>query len=193
MIVLFFLGFVLQGPPVDSALPSKPVLDNERVTVRAGMVAPGQPLGGDAGEDAVIVFMSSGSVKTPQGGAMHQAGDVLYLRAVDVRPEVMGAPLQAMRISLHRLAVPPLTNSSGYPEAFPRPGARKTLENDRVVMWDYRFTPGQPSPMHFHSRDTVVLYTEDGAVTSTTPDGMSTVNEHPCRPHHVQPRQSDPY
>ena len=46
------------------------------------------------------------------------------------------------------------------------------------MIWDYTFAAGQPSPMHFHSRDVVTIYTEDGAVTSTTPGGEAVVNEH---------------
>ena len=36
---------------------------------------------------------------------------------------------------------------------------------------------GQPTPMHFHSRDVVTIYTDDGAVTSTTPAGDTVTNE----------------
>jgi hypothetical protein len=31
--------------------------------------------------------------------------------------------------------------------------------------------------MHFHDKDVVVTYVADGALTSTTPDGQSTMNE----------------
>ena len=32
--------------------------------------------------------------------------------------------------------------------------------------------------MHFHDKDVVVVYLEDGALRSTDPAGQSTVNEH---------------
>ena len=72
---------------------------------------------------------------------------------------------------------PPLANASGYPLAFPRPHAKKLLENDKVVVWDYRWRPNEPSPMHFHDKDTLVVYEATGALQSTTPDGKTTVNE----------------
>jgi hypothetical protein len=183
MLVIALALFSLLQISTGSALTSSPVIENERVVVRAGSVEPGQRVSGAAGEDSYAVFIDPGSVRTPGGTLMHEAGDVVFTRAGDPAPEVVGAAVRVMIVTLHKVDVPPLANDSGYPEGFPRPGATKVFENDRVVIWDYTFTPGQPSPMHFHSRDTVVLYSGDGAVTSTTPEGVSTVNEHP--PGHI--------
>jgi hypothetical protein len=69
-----------------------------------------------------------------------------------------------------------MENKSGYPNAFPRPGSRKILENERVIIWDYTWTTGQPTPMHFHDKDALVVYLKNGALKSTTPDGKSVVN-----------------
>jgi hypothetical protein len=69
-------------------------------------------------------------------------------------------------------------NTSGVPNAFPRPGAVKLLEDARVVVWSYRWNPGQPSPMHFHDKDALVVYEEDSALQSTTPDGKSVINHY---------------
>jgi hypothetical protein len=82
-------------------------------------------------------------------------------------------------IELKDHAVPPLANTTGYPNAFPRPHVEKLLENDRVVVWSYHWTPGEPTPMHFHDKDVVVVYEEPTALKSTTPDGKSVVNEYP--------------
>ena len=72
--------------------------------------------------------------------------------------------------------MPPVPNPSGLPEAFPRPRSRKVLENPRVVVWDYTFERGDPSPMHFHPRDVVTIYLKEGALVSTTPDGTKSDN-----------------
>ncbi len=72
----------------------------------------------------------------------------------------------------------PIANTTGYPLAFPRPGSRKILENERVIVWDYTWTPGVATPMHFHDKDTVVVYLDDGDLKSTTPDGQATVNSY---------------
>ena len=73
--------------------------------------------------------------------------------------------------------MPPLANASGFPNAFPRPGVKKRLENDKVLVWDYTWTTGVPTPMHFHDKDVVVVYLENGALKSTTPDRQSVVND----------------
>src|ERR1700733_8132961 len=81
-------------------------------------------------------------------------------------------------VELKDHSVAPIENKTGYPNAFPRPHVKKLLENDRVIVWSYRWNPGEPTPMHFHDKDVVVVYLEDTALTSTTPDGAKTLNEY---------------
>ena len=73
---------------------------------------------------------------------------------------------------------PLYANKSGYPPAFPRPGSTKTLDNERVVFWNYSWTPNVPTPMHLHDKDVVVVFRYDGSLKSTTPDGKSVVNDY---------------
>src|SRR5580692_4154588 len=81
-------------------------------------------------------------------------------------------------IDLKNHPVAPLPNNSGYPNAYPRPHIEKILENDRVIVWRYRWNLGEPTPMHFHDKDVVVVYLEDSALKSTEPDGKSVLNEY---------------
>src|SRR5579864_7462831 len=81
-------------------------------------------------------------------------------------------------IDLKNHPVPPLANNSGYPNAYPRPHIEKLLENDRVIVWRYRWNLGEPTPMHFHDKDVVVVYLEDSALQSTEPNGKSVLNEY---------------
>ena len=81
-------------------------------------------------------------------------------------------------IDLKNHPVPPLANNSGYPNAYPRPHIEKILENDRVIVWRYRWNLGEPTPMHFHDKDVVVVYMEDTALKSTSPDGKVVINEY---------------
>jgi hypothetical protein len=81
-------------------------------------------------------------------------------------------------IDLKNHFVAPLANTSGYPNAYPRPHIEKLLENDRVIVWRYRWNLGEPTPMHFHDKDVVVVYLEDSALQSTEPDGKKVVNEY---------------
>jgi hypothetical protein len=83
-----------------------------------------------------------------------------------------------MVVDLKDHPVAPILNTSGYPLAFPRPGVKKLLENNRVIVWDYTWTTGVPTPMHFHDKDVVVLFLEDGDLKSTTPDGKDVVSSY---------------
>ena len=80
-------------------------------------------------------------------------------------------------IELKDLPVTPLPNETGYPLAFPRNHAKRLLENTQVVVWDYTWHPGEPTPMHFHDKDAVVVFEATGALKSTTPDGKSVITE----------------
>ena len=57
------------------------------------------------------------------------------------------------------------------PPAYPRAGASKLLENDRVVVWQIAWLKGQPSPLHRHIYDLVGLYYEPGDRMIIAPDG----------------------
>lgn len=146
---------------------SKPVIDNERVTVWDVTWAKGQTnpaLGHD--RDVVTVWIAGPKAGqaffTPKGNGGKGA-------------EVGGRSLE---IELKDNPVAPIENKTGYPLAFPRPHVKKLLENDRVIVWSYRWNPGEPTPMHFHDKDVVVVYLEDTALTSTKPDGDKTLNEY---------------
>jgi hypothetical protein len=86
-------------------------------------------------------------------------------------------PAKALVITLKDKKVAPIENKSGYQNAFPRPGSTKIYEDARVIVWDYRWTLGRPSPMHFHDKDVVVIYLDNGMLKSTTPDGKSVSNQ----------------
>jgi hypothetical protein len=86
-----------------------------------------------------------------------------------------GTPAHMVVVDIKDAPAGTLENKSGFPNAFPRPGSKKILENDRVVVWDYTWTLGQPTAMHFHDKDALVVYLKKGAVKSTTPDGKSDV------------------
>ena len=88
------------------------------------------------------------------------------------------AGVRTIVIDLKNYPVAPLPNNSGYPNAYPRPHIEKILENDRVIVWHYRWNLGEATPMHFHDKDVVVTYLEDSALQSTEPDGKTVLNEY---------------
>ena len=130
----------------------KPVIDNDRVTVwdltNSGIVQP---------FDAVVVSLSGSAEFLPKGMTPKAAG-------------------RSIMINLKDHPVAPIPNTSGYPLAFPRPGSKKILENDRVIVWDYTWTPGVATPIHFHDKDVVVVFLDDGDLSSTTLDRKVVVN-----------------
>jgi len=145
---------------------AKPVIDNERVTVwdvtwTKGITNPAR--GHD--RDAVVLLIEGPKARTAS-----------FSPKTDRRGE-RGAG-RSLVIELKDFPVAPLENKTGYPLAFPRPHVKKLLENDRVIVWSYRWNPGEPTPMHFHDKDVVVVYLEPTALTSTTPAGAKTLNDY---------------
>ena len=142
---------------VQATAQNTPIIDNERVTVwdTISTLPP-------AKHDFVAVSLSK------KGTAiLGHKGDI---------PGEPGA--HTVVIELKDTVVPSLPNNSGYPNAFPRPHVVKLLENDKVIVWSYRWNPGEPTPMHFHDKDVVVVYEDDTALKSTTPDGKSVIHEY---------------
>jgi hypothetical protein len=135
---------------------AEPILDNERVTVWDSTVALAP-----AAHDFVQVSLA----RKGTASSGHR-GDT---------PGKSGS--RTIVIELKNVIVPPLANESGYPLAFPRKHAKKLFENPQVIVWDYAWRPDEPTPMHFHDKDAVVVFEATGALKSTTPDGKSAITE----------------
>src|SRR6267154_2151738 len=61
-------------------------------------------------------------------------------------------PAKAIVITLKDKVVAPIANTSGFPNAFPRPNNKKVYEDARVIVWDYTWAPGDT---RFNLRDRV--------------------------------------
>jgi hypothetical protein len=157
------LAMLFQG---GSQTTPKPVIENDRVAV---WDVPDSPAVQEF--DAVIVSLSGKAVFVPRG-ATSKTG-VKIAGAKSVGQKNAG---RFIVIDLKDDPVAPIENTTGYPLAFPRPGSKKILENARVIVWDYTWTSGEATPMHFHDKDVVVVYLDDGDLQSTTPDGQIVVN-----------------
>ena len=189
MITNFFALFLLIGASFQNlphAYPregAKQLIDNERVTVWDVTLEKGKPspmhehkydlVGVDLSDATVRVVNPDG---TSQTGAA-KVGQVVSLKrgTTHIEETTSATPRHAIVIDLKDAKVPPIQNKSRYPLAFPRDGARKVMETDRVIVWDYTWTPDVPTPMHFHDKDVVVVFLEDGDLKSTTPDGKAVV------------------
>jgi hypothetical protein len=156
LILMALFGFALSGAPVFAAEPAPAVIDNERVKVfdTTESIAP-MP------DDFVAISFAEGTAIFGRAG------------------ETAGVPgFRTIVIDLKNHPVAPLANNTGYPNAYPRPHIDKLLENDRVIVWHYRWFLNDPTPMHFHDKDVVVVYLENSPLQSTEPDGKAVVNEY---------------
>src|SRR5438477_1292727 len=63
------------------------------------------------------------------------------------------------------------TPAADLPPAYPRAGAVKILDNDRVQVWNIAWLKGQPSPLHRHIYDLIGVYYEPGDRIITSPEG----------------------
>ena len=54
------------------------------------------------------------------------------------------------------------------------PASREILENDKVLVEEVVFAPGDDEPEHTHAFDLVLVFIAGGFLESTTPDGKVT-------------------
>jgi hypothetical protein len=155
---LLLCAILLQASPQTAP---KPLIDNDRVTVwEVKGPAVMQPA------DAIVVSLSGGAEFVAKGAKPKLAGDRLIV------------------IDLKDHPPDPIPNTTAYPLAFPRTGSKKLFENERVIVWDFTWTPGVATPMHFHDKDAVIVMLEDGDLQSTTADGH--VDLYPYKPDTVR-------
>jgi predicted metal-dependent enzyme (double-stranded beta helix superfamily) len=184
-LLLAFAAAPLQNlPPSTPRDGAKQLIDNNRVAVWDVTLEKGKPtamhehrynmVGINLTDATLKVVNRVGRVST----RISRKGELISAQkgSADSQEVTSTEPWHAIMIDLKDAVVPPLANNSGYPEAFPREGAKKLLDNARVTVWDYSWPPGTPSTMHFHSKDVVVVYLGDGDLSSTTPDGRTVVN-----------------
>lgn len=158
-----------------------PVIDNSRVTVRDITLSPGTAaLTLKHAHPYVTMFLEGGSLRINGQVETHRVGDAVYRPAGSEIDQALSGRPRLVVVDLNETQPPPpLPNPTQYPLAFPRPGVKKVLENDRVIVWNYAWQPGKPTPMHFHDKDVVVIYRSEGTLDSVTPDG-----KHAVTPHH---------
>lgn len=179
-IVLWFAAICMTAPPIPSESPATPLVDNQRITTW-DVSSPSQPMRHE--HDFITVYVTGGTfqITRPDGTsvtASKNTGDVEFDAKGTMYRAIQPHGARRIEIELKDHAVAPLANTSGYPDAFPREGVKKVLDNDRVTIWDVVWLPGKATPMHFHGKDAIAVYLERGALKATTLDGQSVVNEY---------------
>lgn len=170
-------ALTLLAAPALAQVPA-PVIDNARVTVRDIALAPGRmgPAIPHAG-DYVVLYFDGGRIHGADGRMKtHPAGDAAFGHGGQTQDMAMGAPAREIVVDLKDAPSNTVPNTTGLPNGFPREGARKVFENDKVIVWNYAWQIGKPTPMHFHNSEIVVAYGGDGDIKATTPGGKSAIS-----------------
>ena len=81
----------------------------------------------------------------------------------------------ATKLLLAVLVSAGLALAQSYSHAFPRKGATKLFENDRVMVWDATWPIGVDQPIHQHKYDMAGVYLRYGKIKVTALDGKVTV------------------
>jgi len=160
------------------AQSAAPVIDNVRVTVHDVVLQPGsQAAAIEHAGDYVILYFEGGRIRAANGKtATHPSGGAMFGHGGSTSDTALGKPAHEIVVDLKDSPSNTVPNTTGLPPAFPRPGSKLILENDRIRVWNYKWLPGKPTPMHFHNTEVVVAYRGNGDVASTTPDGKTAVN-----------------
>ncbi len=145
-----------------------PLIQNERVTVWDQLRFPAAT----AAVDTVVID--------------HAAKKATFYEKSSAIP---GASARQIRIDLKDVPGVTERNTTAFSNAFPRPGSKKLIENPRVIVWEYEWAPNIATPMHFHDKDVVVVYFEDGTLRSTTDKGDATDNAYTSTTVRFNPRK----
>jgi len=179
LLVSLILAQAATLPPPFPREGAKKLLDNERVTVwevtwSKGMKTPlhRHPF------PTVGVVLDPGSLKmtledqSVRESALGPRGQAVFAPAgfTHVEEGQSDAPPRAVIVELKGAPAEPMAIPAGVARAFPREGATKLLDNERVTVWNVTWPSGS-APMHFHDSDVVVVAIADGTTKSTPQTG----------------------
>jgi quercetin dioxygenase-like cupin family protein len=170
--ICFVLSAILLAqtyPPPYPRENTKKVLANDRVIVWDVTWPKGQPTAMHEHRlDQLSVTLRGGTVRVSKLGgpvAVNQStvGSVAFTPHGTVHMEegLSDVPQHKIMLELQPSTAPP-TN------AVPREGAVKLLENDRVIVWDFTWKPGQRVAHPADPFDSVTVFLEGGVLRSGT-------------------------
>lgn len=154
-----------------------PVIDNARVTVRDIHIKKGEtaPVISHAG-DYVVLYVNGGRIRsTDNKTPSPAAGSAVAGQGGATADTALDGDVREVVVELKNAPSNTVPNNTGLPPGFPREGAKKVFENNKVNVWNYTWHIGKPTVMHFHNTEIVVVYLGDGDVAAATPDGKRTV------------------
>ena len=172
-----------QLPPAFPRDGAKKILENDRVIVWDMQLRKGQRAAMHTHPyDIVSVTLTPGGHQ--DNGAdgvseerMFKMGDVRFTPKGRTHFEVglTDPPRRAIVTELKPVApggAPAARGASKYPPAYPREGARKILENERVILWDVTLENNRRTEMHDHPYDFMSVTLTPGAIRDVGSDGV---------------------
>ncbi len=122
--------------------------------------------------DYLSVTLAQGTVKVTERdgrstvGPPAPVGFVRFNRngIVHIEEGVSDQPRHAIMVELKPGGESARAPAEDLPGMFPRKGVVKLLENERVSVWDFTWTPGQQIPRYRQYRDTVIVYLKGGVI-----------------------------
>ena len=155
--VVIALAVCQSGAHVRAQDRSAKIFENERVVIWNVARDTWDPSPfRERGLAAILVSVADGTVHFTEPGDTRAAGN----------------PAAAVLIELKDHRVRTLVPPRGVAPAFPRQGATNIIDNERIAVWDVRWTTGMKTPVHFHDKDVVAVYLCAGTVRSLPLEGQ---------------------
>jgi quercetin dioxygenase-like cupin family protein len=169
--VAFIASLKAQGlPPGFPREGSTKVLENSRVIVWDATWPKGKATAlHEHPVDYLSVTLVDGTVKLTQRDgtssvATAQFGSVRFNRKGVIHAEEGVSDQERRAIMVELKTVPTPAEAAVTRSGFPRDGATKGLENERVAVWDVTWIQGQRIPRRQQGRDAVVVFLEGGVI-----------------------------
>lgn len=164
--------------PMYANLPGDTLLDNERVTVRKYVVAPGQSTGVHRYDsDELLVFVKGGVLKSNATGrrVLWKDGRVAF-HAASAQSDTGGtnagaAPIEMIAVIMKPVAAaaPAATPKYRYLD-YPNIPGEDLLENDLVIVQRFLVDPGQWEGVHAHHPDMLYIHIKGGRWAARSKD-----------------------
>lgn len=147
------------------------VLTNDRVNIWQVTWPKGQPTAmHEHPFDQLSVTLTGGIVRVTRLGSdpivnQSKVGSVAFTPkgTIHVEEGLSDFPQRKIMLELKPSPSPPMIAMDGVPPAFPREGAVKLLENDRVIAWDFTWKPGRTVARQ-DRLDSVTVFLEGGTI-----------------------------
>jgi len=165
-------------PPGFPREGSRKVLENSRVIIWDATWPKGKAIVlHEHPVDYLSVTLVEGAVKITQRDgtssvATALAGSVRFNRKGVIHAEEGVSDHERRAIMVELKTVPRPAEAAVTESGFPRNGATKGLENERVAVWDVTWIQGQQIPRRPQSRDTVVVFLKGGVIRQS-PEGAA--------------------